>query len=67
VDLDGRRLDRREPSWEHVAQLALEGKRRTVLDDDVLEPRDGCSAVWRQRLNAQALEEPVKQISPIFM
>jgi len=34
----------------NVAQLVLERERRTVLDDDVLELPNGCSALGRQRL-----------------
>jgi hypothetical protein len=62
VNLDCCRLDRREPSRERVAQLVLERERRTVLDHDVLEPRDGGFPLWCQRLNAQALQEPAKHL-----
>ena len=63
MDLDGSRVGLREPSGEHVAQLLLERERRAILDHDVLEPRDGCFSLWRQRLNAQALGEPVEHLA----
>jgi hypothetical protein len=57
MDFHGGGLDRGEPTRKHPAQRRLERKRRAVVDHDVLEPGDGSLPVWRERLDAQLLDQ----------
>ena len=58
VQFDGRGFDRREASWEDVAQGSFDGKRGAVLDHDVAETRHGRLAVRRPGSRRDRPQEP---------